>query len=354
MENVSKIYGSTVALQGLNLEIFDNELLAIIGPSGAGKSTLIKVISGEQKPTSGRILHSNSTSLGKQRSRVAIVYQNYSLFPHMNALENVRYPIDAKNGFMSMLTSKKIENDQSALEFLKLVQLADKADRMPDNLSGGEQQRVAIARALAMDPHLICFDEPLSSLDDAVRGSMKEHIASLKTSQRHTMLYVTHRLEEAYSLADRVAVLIDGKVHQIGTPQAVYHSPVSHDVAMHTGRINQISGQYDLGVNVFKTDAGFSIPVSKILNPSCKKIGIRPEFITVKTEPTEEKYSKQAPNIQAKLQTSVFEGAHTLCQFVLAGNFVVDVLCSSLEASKLKKNNTYKLEFMADQLIEFS
>jgi iron(III) transport system ATP-binding protein len=222
LENITKTFGSTVALANINLEVAAGELFFLLGPSGCGKSTLLRLIAGLYEPTAGRIFFNDRdvTELATDRRNAVMVFQSYALWPHMSVRENVRFGLGVRR-------VPRGEQDQRIDEVLTLVRMLDLADRKPNQLSGGQQQRVALARALAVKPDCLLLDEPLSNLDAKLRHEMRGEIRRICKSAGFTTLYVTHDQKEALSVADRIAVMSAGRVEQVGTPPEVFHRPAS-------------------------------------------------------------------------------------------------------------------------------
>jgi polar amino acid transport system ATP-binding protein len=235
IEGLRKSFGATEVLRGIDLSIESGERIAILGSSGSGKSTLLRCINFMEIPTAGRIwidgkpigrekkrsgalVRYSEAELCVLRTRVGMIFQQFNLFPHRTALENVM------EGPLSVLGMPKREASTRATDYLVRVGLADKADQYPSRLSGGQQQRVAIARALAMDPEILLFDEPTSSLDPELVGEVLQAILDLSKEGR-TMLLVTHELGFAYHFATRVLFLHDGVIHEQGTPDEVLKNP---------------------------------------------------------------------------------------------------------------------------------
>jgi iron(III) transport system ATP-binding protein len=237
IDNISKSFGQTVALDGINLAIAAGELFFLLGPSGCGKSTLLRLIAGLHEPTSGRIWFNDRdvTALSTERRNAVMCFQSYALWPHMSVKENIRFGLGVRG-------EKRAEQDRRVGEVLELVRMSAMGDRKPNELSGGQQQRVALARALAVRPDCLLLDEPLSNLDAKLRLEMRTEIRRICKSAGCTTIYVTHDQKEALSTADRLAVLKDGRLMQVGTPAELYQSPNSSFVADFVGQTNLLKG----------------------------------------------------------------------------------------------------------------
>lgn len=233
-QGLYKSYGQVKALDDVNIEIEDSELLAVIGPSGSGKTTLLRSIAGFVQLDSGKIFirSKDITDLPPEKRNVAMFFQNYALWPHMTVFENVAYGLKIRR-YDRKVIREKVE---WALDFLDIKPLAE---RKPNQLSGGQQQRVALARAIVVQPDVLLLDEPLSNLDAKIRMRIRFELKALQKKLQMPTLYVTHDQEEALSIADRIAVMHNGKVLQIGTPQQVYKEPVNLFVADFIG-VNSI------------------------------------------------------------------------------------------------------------------
>jgi spermidine/putrescine transport system ATP-binding protein len=237
LSSVEKRYGDFVALSDFDLEIRAGEFLSVLGPSGSGKTTTLRIIGGFVRPDAGRVELSGQdvTHLPANKRDVNTVFQSYALFPHMSVEANVGYGLKVRR-------VPRAERTARVKEALRLVQLEDFVRRRPSQLSGGMQQRVALARAIANRPRVLLLDEPLGALDRKLREDMQIELRQLQATLGLTFVYVTHDQEEALAMSDRVVVMRDGRIQQIGTPTAVYDDPVSLWVAGFVGASNRLPG----------------------------------------------------------------------------------------------------------------
>jgi iron(III) transport system ATP-binding protein len=237
LEDLRKSFGSCAAVDGVTLDVFDGELLAILGPSGCGKSTLLRLVAGLERQDHGRVvLHGRDVGRLPPAARgCGVVFQSYALFPNLTAADNVAFGIDRRRHGRKARASR-------ARALLEQVGLTDAADRHPAQLSGGQQQRVALARALATEPSLLLLDEPLSALDAKVRAMLRVEIRRLQQATKLTTLLVTHDQEEAMTMADRVAVMNGGRLVQVDEPRGVYQRPADAFTAAFVGVMNFLEG----------------------------------------------------------------------------------------------------------------
>lgn len=232
-QNVIQKYGDLIAVNNFNLHINDGEMIALIGPSGCGKTTLLRTIAGLLPLHSGNILIDDKeiSHLPPQDRNSVIVFQNYALFPHMTVEENISYGLKVRK-------YKKSQIKEKVDKILSKVELAGLNKRKINELSGGQQQRVALARALIVEPSILLFDEPLSNLDQKLRISMRHNIRKIQQEYGITSIYVTHDQEEAMSISDRIVVMKNGKIEQVGTPTEIYFQPKNKFIAEFMGTAN--------------------------------------------------------------------------------------------------------------------
>ena len=278
VEKVSKRFGKVEALKGVDLEVRDQEFLVLLGPSGCGKTTLLRIVAGLEAPTSGEVYigERRVTHLPPRLRGIAMVFQNYAIFPHLTVYENVAFGLRMKR-------RPEEEIRRKVGEVAALLHIEELLDRYPAQLSGGQRQRVAVARALAVEPEVLLMDEPLSNLDALLRLEMRAELKRLLKETRTTTLYVTHDQVEAMSLADRIAVMRQGEIVQLGTPTEIYHAPADTFVGgfignppMNVLRAGALGGRVVL--------EGFAVPSpveGEVL------LGVRPEDLRVSKEQAE-------------------------------------------------------------------
>ena len=274
LENLVRRYGTVTALDGLSLTIAPGELVALLGPSGCGKTTALRLLAGLEEADQGRVVVGGEdvTGLPANRRNIGMVFQAYSLFPHMVAWENVAFGLQMRHVSAS-------ERKKRALDTLELVGLSRVANRYANQMSGGQQQRVALARALAIRPQVLLLDEPLSALDAKVRSRLRDEIRRIQLEVGITTLFVTHDQEEALAIADRVGVMQSGKLEQLGPPTDVYTRPATPFVADFVGLTNRIPGDVKLGgVEV----RGTQLPLVQKDVPAGPAVAlVRPEAVTI-------------------------------------------------------------------------
>jgi iron(III) transport system ATP-binding protein len=281
---LSKNYGRVSAVEGVSLALPQGRFLALLGPSGCGKTTTLRLLAGFELPDrgeieiGGRLVNGPRLHLPPEQRSVGMVFQEYALFPHLNIADNVAYGIP-----------RGADKKKRVMEMLELVGLTELANRMPHELSGGQQQRVALARALAPQPTLILLDEPFSNLDAALRQSVREEVRQILRQARATAIFVTHDQEEALSLADEVAVMIEGTILQMGTPQQIYLRPARREVAEFVGDANFLGGTAN-GIRV--TCALGNFPMMEAAHGPVEVL-IRPEMVYLQPHPEGVGYIEQ-------------------------------------------------------------
>ena len=235
LQQLRKTFGRVVAVDSLDLDIDRGELVSLVGPSGCGKTTTLRMVAGLQQADRGRILLEGRdvTHDPANRRGMGVVFQSYALFPNMTGAENIGYGLAVRK-------RSSAEVKRKVSELVELIQIGDAASRYPHQLSGGQQQRVALARALAIEPPVLLLDEPLSALDAAVRLTLRLEIRRIQRSLGIATMYITHDQEEALSISDRVAVMRDGRIEQLGTPEEIYTAPANEYVARFVGTSNRL------------------------------------------------------------------------------------------------------------------
>jgi len=274
IERLSKHFGPTVAVHDVSLDVRDGEFVVLLGPSGCGKTTTLRMIAGFIAPTTGRVRLGGTdvTALPPWKRNAGMVFQSYALFPHLTVAQNVAFGLEMRKVPRSEMASR-------IAEALRLVRLDGLSERLPRQLSGGQQQRVALARALIIRPDVLLLDEPLSNLDAKLRETVRVEIRELQHELGITTVMVTHDQEEALIMADRLVVMSEGSVRQVGSQRDLYERPADRFVAGFVGRSNLLSGTV-IGPGRFQTDGGISIAcLNGALGPGV--IALRPERLVL-------------------------------------------------------------------------
>ena len=283
LKDVRKTYGAVEVIKGVDIDIADGEFVVFVGPSGCGKSTLLRMISGLEDITSGTLeIDGRVVNDLQPRDRgIAMVFQTYAIFPHMTVRENVAFGL-------TIAKTPKAEKDRKVAEAARILQMEHLLDRRPSQLSGGQRQRVAIGRAIVRDPKVFLFDEPLSNLDAALRMDMRMEIGKLHQDLGATMIYVTHDQVEAMTLADKIVVLKDGKVMQVGAPMDLYHEPANLFVAGFLGapsmnfikvRVDEVNGHEARVANPALDPIVVSTRGRAIARGDEAILGVRPQYL---------------------------------------------------------------------------
>lgn len=279
LKSITKSFDNQKVLDNINLLVEEGEMVSLLGPSGCGKTTTLKIIAGLIKPDCGDILFNGKSVLDVpvEKRGAVIVFQDYLLFPHMTVEENIGFGL-------RMAKVRKSKRIEKVKDIINLVQLNGCEKKYPRELSGGQKQRVAIARALAIEPKVLLLDEPFSNLDTRLRDTMREFVCDIQRKLKITTILVTHDKGEALMVSDKIAVMLDGKIKQFGTPAELYERPVSIEVADFFGEKNYMPGNMKEGVfkcrfGEFKVrfNTSFSVPVKAMLKP--EEIKIFPKHI---------------------------------------------------------------------------
>ncbi|MCS6774728.1 MAG: ABC transporter ATP-binding protein [Anaerolineae bacterium] len=321
LKHVRKVFGETVAVEDFTLDIQQGEFVSFLGSSGCGKTTTLRMIAGFELPTSGTITLNGRdvTFTPPNRRNVGMVFQSYALFPNMTVAQNVGYGLRVAG-------KPKAEIDQRVREMLALIQMEKFAARYPSQLSGGQQQRVALARALAIRPQVLLLDEPLSALDAKIRVELRQEIRRIQQELRITAIYVTHDQEEALSLSDRVVVMSQGRIEQVGTPTEIYNNPASEFVARFIGHINLLPVHL-VSVSADHLSVRFGSCMLRVVQPefspngAAPMLAIRPETIRLGTG------SDQDNRLVGRVESVTYLGAVIRLQVHVEGHSLsVDVL----------------------------
>lgn len=292
LENISKCFGSFQAVDRVSLEIASGSLVALLGPSGSGKSTLLRLIAGLEPPDRGRIwLDGDDATVRSVRDRqIGFVFQHYALFKHLTVSQNIAFGLEIRQ--VTPAKSRK-----KVAELLDLIQLSGLGNRYPAQLSGGQRQRVALARALAVDPRVLLLDEPFSALDARVRKDLRAWLRTLHDEIRVTTVIVTHDRQEAMEVADRIVIMNEGRIEQVGTPAEIYDRPANAFVMSFIGKVNVLPG-------TAKIFAGHSF------DPISPEVFLRPQNIAIETKPT-------TTSVTAKVSRTIHLGSEIQAELTL-------------------------------------
>jgi putative spermidine/putrescine transport system ATP-binding protein len=339
LEGLSRHYGLVKALDGLDLTLHQGELVVLLGPSGCGKTTTLRLLAGLEDADTGRIMVGGNDVTHRPASKrdMGMVFQAYSLFPHMTVKDNVAFGLKLRH-------KAKAERDQRAMEMLELVGLTEQAGRYAHQLSGGQQQRVALARALAIEPQVLLLDEPLSALDAKVRAQLRDQIRRIQLEVGITTLFVTHDQEEALAIADRVGVMREGHIEQLGSPTDIYSRPATPFVAEFVGLTNRIAGEVRAAGSVIVR--GCTLP---LVDPSVPAGGVvalvRPEAVTVASQS-----SGEAGLLNGTVIATTFLGATSRVTVDLGDTTILAQLPTS-EASALSAGSRVTLTIRPDPVL---
>jgi iron(III) transport system ATP-binding protein len=345
IHNVSKRFGSTIAVDNVTLDIGPGELFFLLGPSGCGKTTLLRMLAGFVRPDSGDIHFGDQriNDLPPKDRDAGMVFQTYALWPHMSVARNVAYGLHVRG-------QKRAEVNRRVDRVLKMVRMEGFGERRPNQLSGGQQQRVALARALVIEPRVLLLDEPLSNLDARLRDELREEIRRLHAETGLTMVYVTHDQKEAMSLADRLAVIDRGRLVQAGGPAEIYNRPANRFVAGFLGDCNFLPGTVRDTVDgtctidtAPATLAGMSVgkKPGRGANVLC---AIRPHALTIDTVTT-------ANRIPAQVREVTYLGDVVHVQLVAMGDTKLQMVCLPQTGQRLRAGENVSLGVPVEQVI---
>ena len=281
--SVRKTFGTNVALEGLDLDVRDGELITLLGPSGCGKTTALRIAAGFEFADSGAVLIAGGdiTRTPAHKRNMGMVFQSYSLFPNLTVAKNVEFGLRTRGVPSNQRLSR-------VAEMLDLVQLTSFADRYPHQISGGQAQRVALARALAVQPRVLLLDEPLSALDAKVRTTLRDEIRRIQTEVGITTLFVTHDQEEALAISDRICVMSQGRVEQLGSPTEVYRNPTTAFVARFVGSMNEFDAEVSGASEVTVAGQRVGAPGAAAAAVGSRvRMLVRPEDLSVGGQPGE-------------------------------------------------------------------
>ena len=348
IQNAVKKYGDNVVIPDLSLDIKEGEFFTLLGPSGCGKTTLLRMIAGFNSIEGGDFYFGDRriNDLDPSKRNIGMVFQNYAIFPNMTVEKNVEFGLKNRN-------VSKEERVGEVKKFLKLMQIEDYAERMPEKLSGGQQQRVALARALVIKPDVLLMDEPLSNLDAKLRIEMRTAIKQLQNSIGITTVYVTHDQEEAMAVSDRIAVFNHGVIQQIGTPKALYQRPANLFVANFIGHSNELEGSLtkENGQMVISVCDDYSFVLNNVKEEHCQE-GVLPVKLAVRPEEWIIQEETEA-GMEGTIIDSIFLGLNTHYLIQLSNGKEVEAVKESEIDSILPKGKNVKLQIKSHKVNVF-
>nr|WP_314637269.1 ABC transporter ATP-binding protein [uncultured Oribacterium sp.] len=348
IQNAVKKYGDNVVIPDLSLDIKEGEFFTLLGPSGCGKTTLLRMIAGFNSIEGGDFYFGDRriNDLDPSKRNIGMVFQNYAIFPNMTVEKNVEFGLKNRN-------VSKEERAVEVKKFLKLMQIEDFAERMPEKLSGGQQQRVALARALVIKPDVLLMDEPLSNLDAKLRIEMRTAIKQLQNSIGITTVYVTHDQEEAMAVSDRIAVFNHGVIQQIGTPKALYQRPANLFVANFIGHSNELEGSLtkENGQMVVSVCDDYSFVLNNVKEEHCQE-GVLPVKLAVRPEEWIIQEETEA-GMEGTIIDSIFLGLNTHYLIQLSNGKEVEAVKESEIDSILPKGKNVKLQIKSHKVNVF-
>ena len=347
IKHALKKYGDNVIIPDLSLDIREGEFFTLLGPSGCGKTTLLRMIAGFNSIEGGDFFFGEKriNDLDPAKRNIGMVFQNYAIFPHYTVRKNVEFGLKNKK-----FPKDKIKTQSE--KFMKLMQIDQYADRMPERLSGGQQQRVALARALCIEPDVLLMDEPLSNLDAKLRVEMRTVIKNIQHNVGITTVYVTHDQEEAMAVSDRIAVMNAGIIQHVGKPKSIYQRPANLFVATFIGRSNVIKGKLvvDGGKTYLETLSGYRAEIHTVRPEQQKEqeitLSVRPEEFLLDRDSTE--------GISAIVDDCVFLGLNTHYFVHLSSGEEVEIIQESSIDSIIEPGSEIKLKINTDKVNLFT
>lgn len=347
IKHALKKYGDNVIIPDLSLDIREGEFFTLLGPSGCGKTTLLRMIAGFNSIEGGDFFFGEKriNDLDPAKRNIGMVFQNYAIFPHYTVRKNVEFGLKNKK-----FPKDKIKTQSE--KFMKLMQIDQYADRMPERLSGGQQQRVALARALCIEPDVLLMDEPLSNLDAKLRVEMRTVIKNIQHDVGITTVYVTHDQEEAMAVSDRIAVMNAGVIQHVGKPKSIYQRPANLFVATFIGRSNVIKGKLvvDGGKTYLETLSGYRAEIHTVRPEQQKEqeitLSVRPEEFLLDRDSTE--------GISAIVDDCVFLGLNTHYFVHLSSGEEVEIIQESSIDSIIEPGSEIKLKINTDKVNLFT
>ena len=349
LKNITKAYGKLEVVHGIDLEIAHNEFVVLVGPSGCGKSTTLRMIAGLEDITDGDILIGDRrvNELPPRKRNISMVFQNYALYPHMNVRDNLGFGLKIAGQSPSTV-------EERVMEAAEILGISELLDRIPAELSGGQRQRVAMGRAIVRHPDAFLFDEPLSNLDAKLRVQMRTEIKKLHHKVKTTVVYVTHDQVEAMTLADRIVIMKDGHIEQVGTPMEVFNHPVNTFVASFIGSppMNLIPATIQNGAIALDDQTSIPVPTrlkEHVSDGLAVTVGIRPDDLTPIGHGIHE--SAEMADLSLTVELAELLGTETLIYTRLAGH---EVQGKMFDPRQLDEGETLSFRMMLDKLHLFN
>jgi spermidine/putrescine ABC transporter ATP-binding subunit len=349
LRSLSKYYGDVLAVNDISLGIGDGEFLTVLGPSGSGKTTVLLMIAGFEYPSQGEIIFKGKSIsfVPPDKRDIGMVFQNYALFPHMNLFDNIAFPL-------KMRKVEKQEIKRKVAEALELVQLSGYERRTPKQLSGGQQQRIALARAVVFNPAVLLMDEPLGALDKKLREHMQLEIKHIQSKLKRTVIYVTHDQEEALVMSDRIVVMNEGIIQQVGTPNELYEKPNNKFVAGFIGESNFIEGSVvekndDILTILMKDQSKQRLKYQgNIIVGEVVRFSIRPEKIFITKE-----QDNSVDFLEGVIKEVIYVGETTRYKIMIGNQGIINLKeMNTLEGGSKKVGEKVKISWDKKNLIK--